>query len=52
MTLTAVLHVLRFVVYLMAGGSAAGLIVVLYLLFQLEYDGAVRVHLTKWVDRV
>jgi hypothetical protein len=31
---------LRFIVYLIAGTSAAGLILVLYLLFQLEYDGA------------
>jgi len=31
---------LRFVVYLIAGTSAAGLMLVVYLLFQLEYDGA------------
>jgi hypothetical protein len=39
-TVTAVHHMLRFIVYLIAGTSAAGLILVLYLLFQLEYDGA------------
>jgi len=39
-TLTAVHHVLHFIVYLMAGTSAAGLMLVVYLLFQLEYDGA------------
>ena len=39
-TLTAVHHMLRFVVYLIAGTSAAGLMLVLYLLFQLEYEGA------------
>ena len=33
-------HVLHFVAYLMAGASAAGLILVIYLLFQLEYDSA------------
>jgi len=32
--------VLHFVLYLMAGASAAGLMLVLYLLFQLEYDSA------------
>ncbi len=31
---------LHFVLYLMAGASAAGLMLVVYLLFQLEYDGA------------
>ncbi len=31
---------LHFVLYLMAGASAAGLMLVLYLLFQLEYDSA------------
>jgi hypothetical protein len=39
-TLTGVHHVLHFVLYLMAGASAAGLMLVVYLLFQLEYDGA------------
>ena len=39
-TLTAVHHVLHFIVYLMAGTSAAGLMLVLYLLFQLDYDSA------------
>jgi len=39
-TLTAVHNMLRFVVYLIAGTSAAGLMLVVYLLFQLEYDGA------------
>jgi hypothetical protein len=39
-TITAINHVLHFVVYLMAGASAAGLILVIYLLFQLEYNGA------------
>jgi hypothetical protein len=39
-TLAAVHHVFRFVAYLMAGTSAAGLLLVLYLLFQLEYGGA------------
>ncbi|HEV2718228.1 MAG TPA: hypothetical protein VGU64_23385 [Terriglobales bacterium] len=38
--LTAMNHVVHFVVYLMAGASAAGLILVIYLLFQLEYSGA------------
>jgi len=32
--------VLHFVLYLMAGASAAGLMLVLYLLFQLEYDSS------------
>jgi hypothetical protein len=39
-TFTGVHHVLHFVLYLMAGASAAGLMLVLYLLFQLEYDNA------------
>jgi hypothetical protein len=39
-TLMAVHHALHFVVYLMASASAAGLILVVYLLFQLEYSGA------------
>jgi hypothetical protein len=38
-TFTGVHYVLHFVLYLMAGASAAGLVLVLYLLFQLEYDG-------------
>ena len=39
-TVTTVHHVFRFFLYLMAGTSAAGLVLVLYLLFQLEYGSA------------
>jgi len=39
-TVSTVHHVFRLFLYLMAGTSAAGLVLVLYLLWQLEYGSA------------